>query len=102
MQDSILQHMRKLLVDLENIEKCNTNSATQAKPLNKKVQKANGYSEKSGKRKGMKSSTDQIPKKARTEKHCVLCQKYGSSLTAPSMHNTNECHRYKKRQNFQE
>ena len=95
-QDSIPQSMRKLLAVLENIEKCNTNSATQAAPSNEKAQKSNGNFEKSGKRKGSRSSTDRIPKKPRVEKHCVLCQKHGTSLTAPSTHNTNECRRYEK------
>jgi len=46
-----------------------------------------------GKHKGTNSSSDRIPKKERTEKHCVLCQKYGG---APASHNTIECTKYEK------
>ena len=48
---------------------------------------------KNRKRKGMSSSGDRIPKKARTEKHCALCQKYGG---APTTHNTEKCSKYEK------
>ena len=54
----------------------------------------NGKFEK-GKRKGMKSAMDQIPKKPRTgsEKHCVLCQEYGGK---PETHNTLKCFKWEK------
>ena len=45
------------------------------------------------KRKSTNSSADRIPKKKRTQKHCVLCQKHGG---APSSHNTSECTKYDK------
>ena len=37
--------------------------------------------------------TDRIPKKKRTEKHCVRCQKHGG---ASASHNTSECTKYEK------
>ena len=88
-QETVPQDTRKLLLVLENIEKIGVNqkpaannAGTNAKPT-----------ENNGKRKGMNSSTDRIPKKKRTEKHCVLCQKHGG---APSSHNTSECTKYDK------
>ena len=48
---------------------------------------------KNGKRKGMNSSGDRIPKNAQMEKHCALCQKYGGAHTT---HNTNKCSKYEK------
>ena len=41
----------------------------------------------------MSSSGDRIPKKARTERHCALCQKYGGVHTT---HNTEKCSKYEK------
>ena len=43
--------------------------------------------------KGMNSSLDRVPKKKRTVKHCVLCQKHGG---AAATHNTSECTKYDK------
>ena len=88
-QEVVPQDTRKLLLVLENIEKIGVsqkpaanNAGTNAKSV-----------ENNGKRKGMNSYTDRIPKKKRTEKHCVLCKKYGG---APSSHNTSECTEYDK------
>ena len=87
--------MRKLLTVLENIEKCeqSSNVPTKTPAIGVVNGKSNGNAEKSGKRKGMSSSGDRIPKKARTEKHCALCQKYGGAHTT---HNTEKCSKYEK------
>jgi hypothetical protein len=45
------------------------------------------------KRKGTDSSTGQYNKKKQTDKHCVLCQKYGGK---PATHNTSDCTKYDK------
>ena len=94
-QETVPQSMRKLLSILETIEKCEANSAAQSKP------QANGQADKSnsngkvekGKRKGMKSATDRIPKKLRSEKHCVLCKEFGGK---PDTHNTLQCFKWEK------
>ena len=57
------------------------------------IGRPNGNNEKYGRRKGTGSNVDRIPKKVRTEKHCVLCQKYGG---AQSTHNTGDCSKYEK------
>ena len=41
----------------------------------------------------MSSSTSQIPKMPRVEKHCNLCQNHGGTQDT---HNTNECAKYEK------
>jgi len=46
-----------------------------------------------GKRKCTNSHNIHIPNKARVEKSCALCQKYGGAHTT---HNTSECRKYKK------
>ena len=88
---NVPQETRKLLLVLENIEKLNANeqkkSAANSAGTNAKAADTNG------KRKGMNSSADRIPKKKRTEKHCVLCPKYGEG---PASHNTKECTKYDK------
>jgi len=90
-QETVPQETRKLLLVLENIEKLGANdqkkSAANSTGTNAKTADTNG------KRKGMNSSVDRIPKKKRTEKHCVLCQKHGG---APASHNTSECTKYEK------
>ncbi len=45
------------------------------------------------KQKGTNSNKFCIPKKAKVEKSCMLCQKYGGVHTT---HNTGECHKYQK------
>ena len=87
--------MRKLLTVLENIEKCeqSSNVPTKTPAIGVVNGKPNGNAEKTGKRKGMSSSRDRIPKKARTEKHCALYQKYGG---AHMTHNTEKCSKYEK------
>ena len=93
-QDTIPQDSRRLLIVLENIEKLGVTTVT-PKPAasNNGHAKSNGKSDSNGKRKGTDSSTGQSHKKKRTEKHCVLCQKYGGK---PATHNTGECTKYEK------
>ena len=88
-QETVPQDTRKLLLVLENIEKIGVNQKPAANNAGTNAKSV----ENNGKRKGMNSSTDRIPKKKRTEKHCVLCKKYGG---APSSHNTSECTKYDK------
>jgi hypothetical protein len=68
-QETVPQETRKLLLVLENIEKLGANdqkkSAANGAGTNAKTADTNG------KRKGMNSSADRIPKKKRTEKHCA-------------------------------
>ena len=95
-QETVPQDLRKLLTVLENIEKCKQSSTVPMKPAataNGSNGKSNGYAEKNGKRKGMSSLADRIPKKGRTERHCALCQKYGGTHTT---HNTEKCSKYEK------
>ncbi len=51
--------------------------------------------EKSGKRKGMSSSADRIPKKVKSssDQFCQLCKEHGGPH---SMHNTKDCCKYEK------
>jgi hypothetical protein len=95
-QNTIPQDTRRLLTVLENIEKLSTSSTVPKSPSNGNNggnAKSNGNFKKSGKRKNGNSSADKIPKKARVEKHCNLCQKHGG---AASTHNTCECTKYEK------
>ena len=87
------QSLKKLLAVLENIERSALANPQQPSNL-KKGDKSNGNSEANGKRKGMKSPTDRIPKKARQDKkHCQLCHEHGGAYTT---HNTAECRKYEK------
>ena len=94
-QDSVTpQSMRKLLAVLENIEKMMENQA--AKEKGKAAKQENKTdSEKSGKRKGMSSSTDRIPKKqkASSTKFCQLCKEHGGPHKT---HNTSDCLKFEK------
>ena len=95
-QDTVPQDLRKLLTVLENIEKCKMSSTVPMKPpaaSGTGTGKTNGSNEKQGKRKGTGSNADRIPKKVRTERHCVLCQKYGGRADS---HNTSDCSKYEK------
>ena len=95
-QNTVPQDTRRLLAVLENIEKLSTSSTVPKSPSNGNTgghAKSNGNPEKGGKRKNGNSSADKIPKKARVEKHCNLCQKHGG---AASTHNTSECTKYEK------
>ena len=90
-QETVPQELRKLLLILENIEKLGANK--QKKPAAASAGTNAKTAESNGKRKGTNSSSDRIPKKKRTEKHCVLCQKHGGTSAS---HNTNECTKYEK------
>ncbi|MFM8588488.1 MAG: hypothetical protein ACKOBX_09120, partial [Bacteroidota bacterium] len=95
-QETIPQDTRRLLLVLENIEKLGTLSTIPLKQpavTNGGNAKANGNSEKAGKKKGTNSYGDRNPKKQRVEKHCNLCQKHGG---AQNTHNTSECTKYEK------
>ena len=95
-QESVPQDLRKLLTVLENIEKCKPSSNVPVKTsatANGSCGKPNGKFEKSGKHKGMNSNGDCIPKKARAERNCTLCKKYGG---AHMTHNTDFCSKYEK------
>jgi hypothetical protein len=95
-QDTVPQSLRKLLSVLENIEKCeNSAGGPSLAPLptaNGKY-KPNGRFDKSGKRVRPNSDADRIPKKARSEKYCALCKKYGGAHTT---HDTGSCSKFEK------
>ena len=94
-QDIVPQRLQKLLAVLENIEKCENSAGANLKPLPTAngPHKPNGYFDKSGKRKRPDSSADRIPKKARSEKYCALCKKYGGAHTT---HDTGSCSKFEK------
>ena len=92
MQDSFPLSVRKLLGALENVEKVVANSNAKKKAAKESAEKSAGKRGK-GKRRGTNSNDIQVPKKARVEKSCVLCQKYGGAHTT---HNTGECRKYDK------
>jgi hypothetical protein len=83
-----LMDMRLLLTSLEAIKRLCTYK--KAKPESSK--KASHKSEKGKKHPGTKSMA-RVPKKVRFEKHCDLCKRHGGAYT---MHNTRDCHRFKK------
>ena len=94
-QESVLpQSMRKLLTVLETIEKMTENQAAKEKARPAKQENKTDF-EKSGKRKGMSSSTDRIPKKAKSssDRFCQLCKEHGGPHTT---HNTKDCRKYEK------
>jgi hypothetical protein len=82
------QSVRKLLGVLEIVEKVVANSNAKENATKESAEKTTGK----GKHKGSNSNENQIPKKARVEKSCVLCQKHGGAHTT---HNTGECRKYK-------
>jgi hypothetical protein len=95
-QNTIPQDTRRLLAALENIEKLSTSSTVPKSPSNGNTggnAKPNGNPEKGGKHKNGNSFADKIPKKARAEKHCNLCQKHGGTASTLS---TSECTKYEK------
>ena len=93
-QDSVAPtSMRKLLAVLENIEKMMENQAAKEKVKSAKPESKTG-SEKPNKRRGMSSSADRIPKKAKSsDKFCQLCKEYGGPHKT---HNTSDCRKYEK------
>ncbi len=93
-QDTIPQDSRRLLIVLENIEKLGiTTTVPQKPPTNGNGNAKSHGKELNGKCKGTDSSTGQSFKKKQTDKHCVLCQKYGGK---PATHNTSDCTKYEK------
>ena len=86
--------MGKLLTVLETIEKLTENQAAKEKARTAKQDTKTDH-EKFGKRKGMSSSTNRIPKKAKPslDRFCQLCKEHG---IPHSMHNTKDCRKYEK------
>jgi hypothetical protein len=74
---------------LENVEKVGVSSNTKDKAKKESTEKATGK----GKHNGTNSNEFQIPKKAKIEKSCMLCQKHGG---VHATHNTGECRKYEK------
>jgi hypothetical protein len=91
-QESTPQSVRKLLGILENVEKVVGNSTAKDKTAKESAENGAGKRGK-GKRKGTGSNDIRVPKKARVEKSCALCQKHGGAHTT---HNTSECRKCKK------
>jgi hypothetical protein len=84
---TVPQSIRKLLEELERIEKAFPTEKEREEP---KASATGGGSSK----KHMVSFTDRIPKKSRKEaKHCALSKKHGG---AQNTHNTGDCRKYKK------
>jgi hypothetical protein len=92
-QGIIPQDMRSLLDTLELIEKGENDKKPRAiaSAENKKSEdKKGGTSKKDSKRSGS-FREERAPKKARTEKLCDLCKKYGGAHTT---HNTVDCKKF--------
>ncbi len=92
-QESIAsQSMQKLLTVLKTIEKLMENQAAKEKARPAKQENKTDF-EKSGKRKGMSSSTNRIPKemKSSSDQFCQLCKEHGGPHT---MHNTAQHQRF--------
>ena len=69
------------------------NQAAKEKVKSAKPESKTG-SEKPNKRRGMSSSADRIPKKAKSsDKFCQLCKEYGGPHKT---HNTSDCRKYEK------
>ncbi len=79
MQDSLPQSIRKLLGILENVEKVVANSNAKEKTMKESTDKPPESATK------ISARVVIVPKKARVEKSCILCQKYGGAHTT---HNT--------------
>ena len=94
-QESVLpQSMQKLLMVLETIEKMMENQTAKEKAHPAKQENKTDF-KKSGKRKGMSSSTNHIPKKTKPSSDCFcqLCKEHGGPHMA---HNTRDCHKYER------
>ncbi len=86
--------MLLLLTSLEAIERVCTYKKSKSDNFEKSNKSSNKG--KKGKKCPGTNSTGRVPKKIRFEKfenHCKLCKKHGGTHT---MHNTCDCHRYKK------
>ncbi len=85
----------------ERIEFAIEHVCTQERSNAQSTEKASTKNDKGSKRPSTES-TYKMPKKAHSEKHCNLCKKHGGAHT---MHNTQDCCRYKKngkkKSNFQ-
>ncbi len=79
---------RLLLMSLKAIECICTQEWS-----NTQSNKKHSHKGKEGNKRPGTEYTGKIPKKACIEKHCNLCKKHGGTHT---MHNTNDCCRYKK------
>ncbi len=86
--------MRKLLTVLKTIKKMMENQAAKEKAHPAKQENKTDF-EKSGKQKGMSSSTELILKRAKTssDHFCQLCKEHGGPHTT---HNTKDCRKYEK------
>ncbi len=84
----MLMDMRSLLTLLEGIKCICIYKKGEPEPSKKSSNKG----EKGKKRPGT-NSTVRVPKKVRFEKHCYLYKKHRGAYT---MHNTLDCHRFKK------
>ncbi len=91
-QESTPQSVRKLLGILENVKKVVGNSTAKDKTAKESAENGAGKHGK-GKHKGTGSNNIRVPKKARVEKSCALCQKHGGAHTT---HNTSECRKCKR------
>jgi hypothetical protein len=80
--------MRTLLASLEDIEHVHTHKKALAPSGEKASQKS-----KAGAKRPNTGATLRVPKKARFEKSCELCKKYGGAHTT---HATKDCRKYKK------
>jgi hypothetical protein len=86
--------MHLLLMSLEAIERVCTYKKGKLDNFEKSNKSSNKG--KKGKKYPGTNSTVWVPKKVhfeKFEKHCELCKKHGGTHT---MHNTRDCHRYKK------
>ncbi len=86
--------MQKLLTVLKTIKKVAENQAAKEKACPAKQENKTDF-EKSGKQKGMRSSTNRIPKKMKSssDHFCQLCKGHGGPHTT---HNTKDCYEYEK------
>jgi hypothetical protein len=84
---------RTLLVDLENIKRVMMEHYSEKRKL--KDNASTARPEKGKPKRGLSGggSSDQVPKKARTEKFCQRCKTHNG---AHKTHNTNECRCYDK------
>jgi hypothetical protein len=83
--------MRLLLTLLEAIKHICTYEKGELDSYEKSEKSSNKG--KKGKKRPGTISTARVPKKVHFEKHCDLCKKHGGAYT---MHNTRDCHRFKK------
>jgi hypothetical protein len=86
---------RALLPDLENIERVmNKRHAEKQKAKGKsKEAKLDGGGNPSSKKRSSGGSSEQVPKKVRSEKFCQRCNTHGGPHQT---HNTNDCRKYDK------